>query len=119
MIGDGRSPQHLLDKATLGEVVRRAIAGDFAGAAQPITLACPEPIAFRDLLERIARAAGRRVFLVPTPWRALYFALRAGESLGLKFGARSDSIVSFVHQNRAPDFAPMSRFGIKPARFPA
>jgi hypothetical protein len=118
LIGDGSSPQYLLDEATLGQVVRRAVSGDFGGERQPITIANPDPILFRNLLERIAHAAGRRVFLLPVPWRLLYFTLRAGEFLGLKSSARSDSIVSFIYQDAAPDFGPMFRFGIRPARFP-
>jgi len=118
LIGDGRVPQYLLDKATLGEVARRAVSGDLGEQLQPITVASPDPILFRNLLERIAHAAGRRILLLPVPWRLLYFVLRAAECLGLKVAVRSDSIVSFIYHDAAPDFAPLLRSGISPARFP-
>jgi nucleoside-diphosphate-sugar epimerase len=119
LIGDGTTPQYLLHERTLAEVVRRAVRGDFDREGNPLTLAQPEPIAFRDLLRHIARSEGRRVFLVPVPWRILYLALRSVEQLGLKLNVRSDSVLSFVHQNSAPDFGTMRLHSINPIQFSA
>ncbi len=117
LIGDGKAPQYLLDERALAEVVQRAVRGDFDGEARPFTLAHPEPIAFCDLLRRIARSESRRVFLVPVPWRILYFALHSAERLGVRLNVRSDSVLSFVHQNVAPDFGAMRLHSINPIRF--
>ena len=63
---------------------------------------------------RLALEAGRKIVLVPVPWQLLYAAFRTAEGLGLKLGFKSDSIVSFIYQNPAPDFAVQARLGINP-----
>ncbi len=120
LIGDGRVPQYLLDEKTLRDVVRRAVRGEFEGERQILTLAHPKPIAFRDILIQVARSReGRRLLLVPIPWRLLYCLLFCLERLGFTPNVKSDSILSFVHQNPAPDFGPMRRCSIEPAPFRA
>jgi hypothetical protein len=49
----------------------------------------------------------------------LYLALRSVEQLGLKLNVRSDSVLSFVHQNSAPDFGTMRLHSINPIQFSA
>jgi len=84
MIGDGSSLQYLLHEDTLADVARRAIVGEFDEAREPLTVAEPDGIAFRALLRYVADLQGRRLILVPVPWRVLYAGLRFAESLGLK-----------------------------------
>lgn len=117
MIGDGSAPQYLLHEDTLADVVRRAVIGDFDGANEPLTIAQPDGIAFRALLGYIASDLGRHPILLPVPWRVLYLALRATETVGMKLNIRSDSVVSFVFQNPSPDFKALDRFGIAPKYF--
>jgi nucleoside-diphosphate-sugar epimerase len=117
MIGDGSAPQYLLHEDTLADVVRRAVVGDFDGANEPLTIAQPESITFRALLRYIAGELGRHPIFVPVPWRVLYLALRATETVGMKLNFRSDSIVSFIFQNPSPDFNALDRFGIAPKYF--
>ena len=112
MIGGGRGPQHLLDAARLQAAIRRAVAGDVDTVGVPITLADAAPIAFRDLVVRIAAEEGRRVFRLPIPWRLLHAGLRLAEGLGLRLPVRSDSVVSFIHADPAPDFSVAARLGL-------
>lgn len=112
LIGDGAAPQYLLPEAALVEVVRRAVCGDFDGETGPITVADPRPVAFRRLVERIAQAEGRAVTPVPVPWPLLFAGLWSAERLGLRLGVRSDSVISFVRQDPAPDFTPLHRLGL-------
>jgi nucleoside-diphosphate-sugar epimerase len=116
MIGDGKTPQYLLHERELGHVIRRAVQRDFAGDGNPITVAQPQPMRFRDVLLHIAAEEGRSVSLIPVPWRILYAALWSAECLGLQLRLRSDSILSFVYQNSAPDFSQMRRYGIDLSR---
>jgi nucleoside-diphosphate-sugar epimerase len=116
LIGDGMSPQYLLTEDCLGIVVRRALAGDFAGEKRPITIANPTPIPLRELLVALAGPA-RSIAFLPIPWRALYFILRTAEALGVRFDFRSDSILSFIYQDQAPDFAAMRDYRIEVAPF--
>ena len=115
IIGSGHNPQYLLHEQTLGQSVRRAVSGEFDQTRGfPITLAHPKPWPFRDLVRSIAASENRQVTLVPVPWPVLFAGIRTGEALGLKLPFRSDSIVSFVHYNRNPDFAPQRSLGIEP-----
>ena len=115
MIGRGAQPQYLLHERVLGQVIQRIVDGDFTGDASPITLADPVPVPFRDLLRQIARQEGRNPLLLPVPWPLMYAGIRTAETLGLRLGFRSDSVLSFVFQDERPDFGPLRRHGINTA----
>jgi nucleoside-diphosphate-sugar epimerase len=113
LIGNGKSPQFLVPEETLAGVVADAVAGRFDRAGgQPITVANPHPWPFRDIVRNLARAQGRKVTLIPLPWPLLYAGLRAGEIVGRKMPFRSDSVISFVYQDPAPDFSQLDALGI-------
>lgn len=115
VIGTGAAPQYLLHEKTLSESIARAVSGDFDSTrGAPIALAHPRPWPFRDLLQSIAASEHRKVTLVPVPWPLLFGGLRAAEALGLNLPFRSDSVISFVHYNRAPDFDFPASLGIDP-----
>jgi nucleoside-diphosphate-sugar epimerase len=115
MIGDGSTPQYLLPQASLMKALRAAIAGKLDDEHGPITLAVPQAVTFKSILSSLAKEAGRDITLVPVPWRVFYAVFRGTEFLGLKTGFRSDSILSFVHQDRHPDFSRQERLGLTPA----
>ncbi len=114
LIGSGNAPQYLLPEASLAQAVHMAIEGKLAAASGPVTLAHPKPVPFKSILRRLAAEAGREIVLIPVPWPFLYAALRAAEACGLKLGFRSDSIVSFIYQDPAPDFAAQGKAGLAP-----
>jgi nucleoside-diphosphate-sugar epimerase len=114
LIGDGRAPQFLLAEEDLERIIIGAVRGEFGHHAPVMTLAHPAPVAFRDILSQLADCAGRRPIFLPIPWRILYCALLSLEKLGFKPRVRSDSVLSFVYQDPAPDFAPMQLYGISP-----
>ena len=116
MIGDGSAQQYLLHEDTLAEVIKRAVRGDFDQAHRPLAIAQPEGITFRTLIGVIASAQNKRVACVPVPWRLLYLGLRTAEAVGLKLKFRSDSVISFIFQNRTPDFEALTQYGIDPVR---
>jgi nucleoside-diphosphate-sugar epimerase len=117
LIGDGRAPQYLLDEEALGAIVRRAARGELEAETRVLTLAHPAPVAFRDILSQLAASRGRRPVLVPIPWRLPYFAALCLERLGFRLKVKSDSILSFIYQDPAPDFGPMRRCSIDLAPF--
>ena len=115
IIGRGLAPQYLLPERTLAEATLRAVNGEFDHLqAAPITLAYPRPWRFRDLVQGIAASEGRKVTLVPVPWQMLFAGIRVGEALGMNMPFRSDSVISFVHYDRNPDFSVMHSLGIEP-----
>jgi nucleoside-diphosphate-sugar epimerase len=115
IIGKGLAPQYLLHEQTLAESIVRAVCGDFDQTqAVPITLAHPRAWRFRDLVQGIAAAEGRKVTLIPIPWHMLFAGIRVGEAFGMSLPFRSDSVISFVHYDRNPDFSVMHSLGIEP-----
>lgn len=118
LIGNGLSPQYLLHEKTLAESVVRAVGGEFdCTNGVPITLAHPTPWPFRELVENIAAAEGRQVILVPLPWPLFFVGLRTVEALGLRLPFRSDSVISFAHYDRCPDFSLLRRLRINPSPY--
>ena len=79
---------------------------------KPLNLAHPEPISLAGILRAFARQQGKRAVFLPLPWRILWAPLRAAESIGLKPKFRSDSLVSLMNQNPAPDFRGLAEYGI-------
>lgn len=118
LIGAGQAPQFLLHEETLRDCAVRAARGNLgAPRGEPITLAHPKPWPFRELVLSIARAERRQVTLLPTPWPLLYAALRCAEAFHVPGPIRSDSVISFVHQNPAPDFSQLAKYDIHPIPF--
>jgi len=102
VIGDGRFPQYLVHEDDLAETVRRCALGEFAGRV--LTAANPKLWLLRDLILRMASEQGTSVKLTGVPWKLIYAALKTAETLGLKPGFRSDSVVSLVYQDPSPHF---------------
>ena len=102
-IGDGRYPQYLVHEDDLAAIVVQAAKGGFPGRV--LTVANPKPWLLRDLILRMATEEGKTVKLVSVPWRVIYTALKTAETLGLKLGFRSDSVISLVYQNPTPQIA--------------
>jgi nucleoside-diphosphate-sugar epimerase len=89
------------------------------GPAGPVNLAHPDAVTLASLLRAFARENGKRPLLVPVPWRMLHAPLRAAEAAGIRLAFRSDSLVSLMNQNPAPDFRTLGEWGIAPRPFPA
>ena len=94
------------------------LAGISKPPAGPITVAHPEPITVRLLLESMAAGDSRRVFLIPFPWRLAFLGLKALERLGMKLAFRSDSVWGLAHPVPQPAFDALHVLDIRPRRFP-
>lgn len=112
LISGGPGRQFLLHEDSLAAVIVRSIQGDFANHGQLLTLAHPEPVRLKDLMATLAAREGRRVMFVAVPWRLIYVALRLLEQLRVNAGFSSDSLVSFVFQNPAPDFSSLTHCNV-------
>ena len=100
--GSGAQLMYLVHQDDIAAAVSRALTIAPPPDAPPVTVAHGQAFAFRDILHELARALGRKVTLVPVPWRLMWLALRCAELCRLKLPLRSDSLVSLVNQNRAP-----------------
>jgi len=113
LIGNGSYPQYLVHEDDVGAAVVAALACSVP-PGEPVSVAHPQPWPLRRIIEEIATAHHRQVALVPTPVRLVLAGLRAAETVGLRSGFRSDSLVSLVHPNPRPDFNCVRHFGFEP-----
>jgi len=76
-------------------------------AASPlvVSIAYPDRIAFRRILEIIAASAGRAPAFIPIPASLVFAGLRLLEACGLSPRTGSDNLVSLLNQNPSPDLA--------------
>jgi len=72
--------------------------------ADCITVANPQPLTFRELIQALQKKHNRIRPLIRLPWRAVWGLIRMVEHLGLKPPVRGDAMVNFVFQNDKPDF---------------
>lgn len=73
-----------------------------------VTAANPRRYSFRAILELLAQGArsdSKPVRFVPLPWRAVWLGIKTAETVGLRIGFRSDSVIGLVHQDPDPDFS--------------
>ena len=80
---------------------------------RPITCANPEPITFGEIVQRFARAKGRKVTLVPVSWKLVWGVLRSLEALRFPIGFKSDSLVGLMNPNPDPDFQMQRELGLE------
>jgi len=72
---------------------------------ESITAASGRPISLKTLLQKMARAKHRRVVFIPIPSGIILFALKIFEAVGGKSRLRSDSLLSILNTNPAPNFS--------------
>jgi nucleoside-diphosphate-sugar epimerase len=113
LVGGGSQRQFLVHEDDLADAICRYAEGELPHTATPVVTAHDRPWTMRAILEEIARAAGKRVSFFPVPWRLVWAGLRAAELARLPLAMRSDSVVSLVNQNPAPDFETARRLGIE------
>jgi nucleoside-diphosphate-sugar epimerase len=112
MIGDGSQIQFLVHNEDLCAFIEKFAAGKIEVAPQILTAANEQPWPFKKLLLEIARGLGRKPKFIPLPWRLVWLGLKSAEVCGLKLNFRSDSLVSLMNQNPAPDFSANSKVGL-------
>lgn len=109
----GSKTQYLVHVEDLCSFIHRFAEGTAPAPNHPLTVAAPQPWTMRSLLEAIAEARGSSVRLAPVPWRMVWLPLRLLEACGFRPAFRSDSLVSLMHQNPAPDFSGNERHGLR------
>jgi nucleoside-diphosphate-sugar epimerase len=118
--GRGEQFQFLVHEADLAQAVLACIRGAApAAAAEAVTVAHGQRWSFRSLLLEIAHTLGRRIVLVPVPWRMMWLGLKTLETVGMPLGFKSDSLVSLVNQNPKPDLNSEAVLGVRCRPFDA
>ena len=102
----GRQVLYLVHIDDVSALAEQLIRTDLPPGSRLVHAACPEPVPLRDLLTQMACTLGRRRVLLPVPTTLLMSILWIGEAmLGSKCPVRSDSLLSLLNSNPAPDFA--------------
>jgi nucleoside-diphosphate-sugar epimerase len=109
LIGDGSQIQFLVHNEDLCSFIEKFASEQIKIPPQILTAANEQPWAFKQLLLEIARALEKNPKFIPLPWRLVWFGLKSVELFGLKLNFRSDSLVSLMNQNPAPDFSANSK----------
>ena len=112
LLGRGEQIQYLVHDEDLVNFIGDCVAGKIPKQPGPVTVAHEQPWPFRQILEKIGAAKGKRVSFIPVPWRLVWSALKCAEMAGLRMDFRSDSLVSLMHQNPNPSFAPQRSLNI-------
>ena len=119
LIGAGSQIQFLVHQEDLCAFVERCAGGEVNFSKKILTAANAEPWPFKKLLLEIARSQHKEIKFIPLPWRLVWAGLKTAEICGLKLNFRSDSLVSLMHQNPAPDFSANATVGLKCRAFGA
>ena len=112
LIGDGSQVQFLVHHEDLCTIVEFSASGSVTISTKVITAANSTPWSFKELLLEIARRFNKNIKFVPLPWRLVWMGLKSAEICGLRLNFRSDSLVSLMHQNHAPDFSTNYDYGL-------
>jgi len=105
MIGDGSQILRMVHETDLCSFAEKYAAGTLSPPAQLYTAAHEYPWRFKNILQEIARGLGRNPVFIPLPWRLIWAGLKSVETTGCRLNFRSDSLVSLMYQNPAPELA--------------
>jgi nucleoside-diphosphate-sugar epimerase len=112
LIGDGAQIQFLVHQEDLCAFIEKVAAGKIIIAPLVFTAANAQPWPLKKLLLEIARRQNKKIKFIPLPWRLVWLGIKSAEVCGLKLNFRSDSLVSLMHQNPAPDFSANAEVGL-------
>ena len=74
---------------------------------ETISLAHPDKVTLVDMMKAFAAESNRQCRFIPVPWRLVYWALKAGESMRAKLPFRADSLLGLVYS--APELLGQDR----------
>jgi len=111
LIGNGKQILYLVHEEDLAEAIFKVAMEKIS--SQRIILASPEPLQFREILERMAKSLSRRVIFLPIPSFLPYIFLRFLEIIGIQPPFKSDSLISLMNQDPDPDFSECRNLKVK------
>jgi NADH dehydrogenase len=112
LVGRGHAVLHSIHAEDLVALVDTSIARRGAPTEHPFVAAHPEPLTLREIVVRLAAAAGRSPRFVPIPTAVLHRVLQVGERFGATGRLRADGLIGLVHHDPAPRFAGLDELGV-------
>jgi nucleoside-diphosphate-sugar epimerase len=113
----GHQPFVLAHVADVAEAATGSLGWDPVVASGPVVLAHAEPIEFIEILRTVATKRGKRLRTIPVPGWTGIALLRAVESVGVKLGFRSDSLIGLLYPNQHLDFSLTRKLGLEFRKF--
>ena len=117
LLDGGAHPQYLVHEEDLFQLLLRYCAGSVANPGRPIVAASARQWPLRDLMAELARRQGTQPRFLSVPWWPVWLGLWLAELAHLPVPFRSDSVVSLVYQDGAPDFESLAAAGITAREF--
>jgi nucleoside-diphosphate-sugar epimerase len=112
LIGDGSQIQFLVHNEDLSTLIENWASGEIKISSGMFTAANERPWVFKQLLLEIAHGQNKKIKFIPLPWRLVWAGLKTAEICGVRLNFRSDSLISLMNQNAAPDFSPNAAAGL-------
>jgi nucleoside-diphosphate-sugar epimerase len=112
LIGDGSQIQFLVHIEDLSTLIENWASGEIKISSGMFTAANERPWVFKQLLLEIAHGQNKKIKFIPLPWRLVWAGLKTAEICGVRLNFRSDSLISLMNQNAAPDFSPNAAAGL-------
>jgi hypothetical protein len=117
LIGSGRYMQYLIHQEDLCKLLFGIGCGENTLPPVPVVAASPHGWQIRQLLQILAVPQHPRLTFISVPWRMIWLGLKTLELLGIAAPFRSDSVISLVRQNPAPDFMSTDQLGFRLREF--
>jgi nucleoside-diphosphate-sugar epimerase len=104
IVGTGRRLLHLVHEEDLGNLVAGLCRDEIPRQSNPLIAAHPRGYTLKEILRSLAAARGKKVVLLPVPWRGVWFGLKMVELVGLRLRLRSDGLIGLMNLDPHPDF---------------
>ncbi|HYY99608.1 MAG TPA: NAD(P)-dependent oxidoreductase [Pyrinomonadaceae bacterium] len=111
LVGGGGQVLYPAHEDDLARLVESVLDADISFGG-PLIAASERGMTLREILNALAARRGKKVLLVPVPWRLHWALLKSAEAVGLRPRFRSDSVLSLVNQDARPDFSEARRAGV-------
>jgi nucleoside-diphosphate-sugar epimerase len=104
--GNGRNNLYFSHHEDLSKLIEEHCSDlNFLGGNHIIT-ANSTPWEFREILKELAHRHNHHIVCIPTPWQLSWIALKIPEIFGMTLPLKSDSLISFLNQEKSPNFDP-------------
>ena len=104
VVGNRRRLLYLVHEEDLGNLIAKLSTNAIPRQSKPIIAAHQHGRTLKEILRLLANARGKRILLVPVPWRLAWAGLKCVEMLGLRCRLRSDGLVGMMNLETHPDF---------------
>ncbi len=108
----GSQKLYLSHEEDLAALVSLLLERDLSNFPKLITAANKEPLTFSGVIHELAERIDKSPIIISAPWKPLWLVLSSLEKFGVRLGFKSDSLISLMNTNPAPDFSALEELGV-------